>query len=46
MSWINHDDVLVQLRAAGLIIKDGALQVGTGRPVRCLVDGDREKRGW
>ena len=46
MSWINHDDVLDQLRAAGLIIKDGALQVGTSRPVRCHVDGDREKRGW
>ena len=45
MSWINHDDVLAQIRAAGILIKDG-LQVGTTKPVRCMVDGDREKRGW
>jgi putative DNA primase/helicase len=40
----NFDDVLGQLRDAGLIVDE--LRVGTARPVRCLVDGDREKRGW
>jgi putative DNA primase/helicase len=41
----NYDDVLGQLRAAGLIVD--RLEVGTSRPVRCLVEGGgRERRGW
>lgn len=42
MNWDNHDDVLAQLRADGLIID--ALDVGKLR--RCKVDGEREKKGW
>ena len=38
----NYDDVLGQLRAAGLQV-DG-LEVG--RLTRCRVEGDRERRGW
>jgi putative DNA primase/helicase len=38
----NYDDVLGQMRAAGLLVD--ALIVGTRQ--RCKVDGDREKRGW
>ena len=44
MAASNFDDVLGQLRDAGLIVDE--LRVGTARPVRCRVDGDREKRGW
>jgi putative DNA primase/helicase len=45
MSWKNYDDVLAQLRAAGLDV-DG-IDVGTSRPVRVKeFNGDREKRGW
>jgi putative DNA primase/helicase len=45
MAAANYDDVLQQLRAAGLLID--RLEVGTPRPVRCRVDGaGREKRGW
>jgi putative DNA primase/helicase len=40
----NYDDVLLQLKEAGLIVTE--LRVGTHRPVRCKVEGDREKRGW
>jgi putative DNA primase/helicase len=41
----NYDDVLAQLRGAGLFVD--RLEVGTSRPVRCKVeDGGREKRGW
>lgn len=39
---INYDDVIDQLRAAGLVV-DG---IEVGRLRRCKVDGDREKRGW
>ena len=42
----NYDDVLGQLACAGLILGSTGLQVGTSRPVRCKVEGDREKRGW
>lgn len=40
----NHDSVVEQLRAAGLLpelplLADGSMQ-------RCRVEGDREKRGW
>lgn len=38
----NYDDVLGQLRAAGLLVD--SLEVGRLR--RCKVDGDRERRGW
>lgn len=38
----NYDDVLRQLRSAGLQVDD--LEVGRMR--RCRVEGDREKRGW
>ncbi|GAB3305704.1 DUF5906 domain-containing protein [Luteimonas notoginsengisoli] len=41
----NYDDVLQQLRSAGLVVD--RLEVGTARTVRCLTeDGGREKRGW
>lgn len=40
----NYQSVLDQLRAAGLIVD--SLEFGTSRPVRCKVEGDREKRGW
>lgn len=45
MSWINYDDVLGQITGAGIIV-DGGLQIGTRAPVRCKVEGEREKRGW
>ena len=38
----NYDDVLDQLRAAGLVVDT----LTTGRMMRCKVEGDREKRGW
>lgn len=44
MSWSNYDDVLGQLRAAGLIVD--RLEIGTPKPVRCKVEDDRERRGW
>ena len=42
MNWTNYDDVLGQLRAAGLLVE--GLEVGRIR--RCRVENDREKRGW
>lgn len=42
MAAANYEDVLGQLRAAGLEVD--ALDIGRLR--RCLVEGDREKRGW
>lgn len=44
MAASNYDDVWNQLLSAGLIVSE--LRVGTSRPVRCRVEGDREKRGW
>lgn len=44
-AWRNYDDVVSQLLAAGLVL-DGPLVVGGSGPVRCRVEGDREKRGW
>lgn len=38
----NYDDVLAQLRQAGLQVD----HLETGRMRRCRVEGDREKRGW
>ena len=43
-AWVNYDDVIDQLRAGGLLID--TIEVGTPKPKRCKVDGDREKRGW
>ena len=40
----NYDDVLRQLRAEGLLVD--SIEVNTARPVRCRIEGDREKRGW
>lgn len=42
MNWSNYDDVLGQMRLAGLVVE--SLDVGRMRRVK--VDGDREKRGW
>ena len=41
----NYDDVERQLEAAGLILK-GPVEINTVKPVRCYVEGEREKRGW
>lgn len=38
----NYDDVLGQLRAAGLVVD----HIEVGRMRRCKIEGDREKRGW
>jgi putative DNA primase/helicase len=40
----NYDDVLREMQAAGLLVD--SLEIGTGRTIRCRVDGDRETRGW
>ena len=42
MNWSNYDDVLGQMRLAGLVVD--SLEVGRMR--RAKVEGDREKRGW
>ena len=44
MAASNYDDVLGQLHAIGLIVD--RLETGSNRPVRCKVEGDRERRGW
>lgn len=48
MAASNYDDVLQQLRDAGLIIPPGeGLRINTHKPVRVLVEnGGRERRGW
>lgn len=40
----NHDNVLHQLTAHGLVLPGGRLEIG--RLIRCPVQGDRERRGW
>ncbi|MCX7178960.1 MAG: DUF5906 domain-containing protein, partial [Proteobacteria bacterium] len=46
MSYRNYEDVLSQLRVAGLIVKE-PLAIGGRRSERCQVEGaDKEKRGW
>lgn len=45
MNWLNYDDVLAQLRAAGLVL-DGIEAGDIGQFRRVRVEGDREKRGW
>ena len=42
MNWDNYDDVLDQMREAGLVVDS----IEVGRMRRCKVEGDREKRGW
>lgn len=42
MNWGNYDQVLQQLRGAGLLVDT----LVVGQRQRCRVDGDREKRGW
>ena len=45
MTWQNYNDVLAQLRGAGLVVD--RLVVDRHKITRCLVDGkDPEKRGW
>ena len=44
-AWRNYDDVVSQLLAIGLEVA-GPLKIGGSGPVRCRVEGDREKRGW
>jgi len=45
MTWVNYDDALRQVQAAGLDVAH--IEVDTPRPVRCReVNGDHEKRGW
>lgn len=48
MSWKNYDDVLSQLRAAGLDVDTSRFEVGTTRPIRCRTTDqhDKERRGW
>lgn len=41
---VNYDDVLGQLRDAGLIVD--ALEIGTPKPRRVKIEGEREKKGW
>jgi putative DNA primase/helicase len=42
VNWGNYDDVLQQLRDAGLLVDS----LDVGKRQRCRVDGDKEKRGW
>ena len=45
MNWVNYDDVLAQLKGAGLDVE--AIDPGDiGAFRRCRADGDRERRGW
>jgi putative DNA primase/helicase len=43
-TFINYDGVLEQLRSIGLVVD--SLDVGTPRPRRVKVEGERERRGW
>lgn len=45
--WVNLDDVLAQMRAAGLLVELPLRLATSDRSTRCLIDGgDTEKRGW
>lgn len=44
MAASNYDDACWQLRAAGLLPKDGQFEIGKLR--RCRVEGSKEARGW
>lgn len=48
MSWENYDEVVAQLKDAGIVIDFDRFAVDTPRPVRCFTDdrSDRDKRGW
>ena len=46
MTWANYDDVRAQLTSYGLLLDDVGIRANTTKPVRCKVEGDREKRGW
>lgn len=43
-TYVNYDDVLDQLRAFGLVVD--SLDIGTHKPRRVKVEGEREKKGW
>lgn len=42
MSWSNYDDVIVQMRGFGLLVK----RLDVGRMCRVKVEDSREQRGW
>lgn len=42
--YVNYDDVLAQLRSLGLVVD--SIDVGTPRPRRVKVEGERERKGW
>jgi putative DNA primase/helicase len=46
MNWLNYDDVVGQLKGAGLVLDGPAWPLVVNKFMRCKVDGDREKRGW
>jgi len=41
---INFNDVIRQLEVDGLDVSD--FRVGTTKPMRCRVDGERDRKGW
>ncbi len=43
-SAVNYGDVVNQLQTAGL--DTSGFDVGTSRPLRCFVDGERGRKGW
>jgi len=46
VNWVNHDDVLAQLRTSGLLVDEGRFP-SVGRRQKCRVEGlDKERRGW
>ena len=44
MNFVNYDEVLCQMRDIGLVVD--AIEVGTPRPRRVKVEGERERKGW
>lgn len=46
MSWQNYEDVLAQLRSAGLEVEEPLVIGGTKSHRVREINGDREKRGW
>ncbi len=46
MSWQNYEDVLAQLRSAGLEVEEPLAIGGTKSHRVREINGDREKRGW
>lgn len=41
---VNYDQVIDEMRAAGLLVDH--LELDTGKTTRCYTEHDREKRGW